>query len=55
MSYYNDCPAEQLDEVPLKDMIFQHITNLGFMLKTNGSKQVDLEKDLIVPKQSKKQ
>ena len=22
MSYYNDCPAEQLDEVPLKDMIF---------------------------------
>ena len=54
MSYYNDSQPGQVEEVPLKDMIFQHITNIGFMLKANGSKQVDLAKDLIIPKQNQK-
>ena len=54
MSYYNDSQSGKVEEVPLKDMIFQHITNIGFMLKANGSKQVDLAKDLIIPKQNQK-
>lgn len=50
ISYYND--SEFIEEVPLKDMLFQGITNLGFMFKTNGSKQVNLAKDLQSQNQS---
>ena len=41
ISYYNDSPASP-EQVAITDKVRQGITNLGFMLTTNGSKRVDL-------------
>ena len=41
-AYYNDGPTSPDNAVPITDKFKQGITNLGFMLTTNGSKKVDL-------------
>ena len=41
ISYYNDSPSSP-EQVAITDQVRQGITNLGFMLTTNGSKRVDL-------------
>jgi hypothetical protein len=40
-SFYNDVPSSP-EQVPITDIVKQKITNLGFMLTTNGSKKVEL-------------
>ena len=41
IAYYNDTPASP-EQVTITDKVRQGITNLGFMLTTNGSRRVDL-------------
>ena len=43
ISYYNDAPSSP-SSVPIADKFKQGLTNLGFRLTMNGSKEVDLLK-----------